>query len=66
MLRKEFGAYVATSFGIFAAQRLLGHSSPAVTDAFYAGLVNLPELQHAQPPAAAQAASGQQQLFLEL
>lgn len=55
MLRKEFGSYVATSFGIFAAQRLLGHSSPAVTEAFYAGLVNLPELQHAQPPPAAQA-----------
>jgi integrase len=56
MLRKEFGSYVATSFGIFAAQRLLGHSSPAVTEALYAGLVNLPELRHAQPPPAAQAA----------
>jgi len=49
LLRKEFGSYVATSFGLFVAQRLLGHSSPAVTDAFYAGLTNLPELRHAQP-----------------
>jgi hypothetical protein len=50
LLRKEFGSYVATSFGLFAAQRLLGHSSPAVTEAFYAGLTNLPELSHARPP----------------
>jgi integrase len=48
LLRKEFGSYVATSFGLFAAQRLLGHSSPVVTDAFYAGLTNLPELHHAK------------------
>jgi integrase len=46
LLRKEFGSYVATSFGLFAAQRLLGHSSPSVTEAFYAGLTNLPELNH--------------------
>lgn len=51
LLRKEFGSYVATSFGLFAAQRLLGHSSPSVTEAFYAGLTNLPELRHAQVPA---------------
>jgi integrase len=50
LLRKEFGSYVATSFGLFAAQRLLGHSSPSVTEAFYAGLTDLPELSHAQPP----------------
>ncbi|HZR18878.1 MAG TPA: hypothetical protein VFE51_16445 [Verrucomicrobiae bacterium] len=50
LLRKEFGSYVATSFGIFVAQRLLGHSSPAVTDAFYAGLIDLPELSHAKVP----------------
>jgi integrase len=57
LLRKEFGSYVATSFGLFAAQRLLGHSSSTVTEAFYAGLTNLPELNHAripvQPPALA-------------
>jgi len=47
-LRKEFGSYVASSFGLFAAQRLLGHSSSVVTEAVYAGLVNLPELKHAQ------------------
>ena len=50
LLRKEFGSYVATSFGLFAAQRLLGHSSSTVTEAFYAGLTNLPELNHAKVP----------------
>lgn len=50
LLRKEFGSYVATSFGLFAAQRLLGHSSSSVTEAFYAGLTNLPELNHARVP----------------
>lgn len=49
-LRKEFGSYVATSFGLFAAQRLLGHSAPSVTEAYYAGLTNLPELSHAKVP----------------
>jgi hypothetical protein len=48
LLRKEFGSYVATAFGLFHAQRMLGHSSPAVTEAFYAGLTSLPELKHAQ------------------
>jgi hypothetical protein len=48
LLRKEFGSYVATAFGLFVSQRLLGHSAPSVTEAFYAGLTNLPELNHAQ------------------
>ena len=48
LLRKEFGSYVATSFGLFAAQRMLGHSSPSVTESFYAGLTQLPELKHAK------------------
>ena len=43
-LRKEFGSYVASSFSLFHAQKFLGHSSPAVTAAYYAGLTNLPEL----------------------
>ena len=43
-LRKEFGSYVATNFGLFQAQRLLGHSSPEVTSKYYAGLTELPEL----------------------
>jgi hypothetical protein len=47
-LRKEFGSYVATAFGLFHAQRMLGHSSPQVTEAFYAGLTQLPELNHAK------------------
>jgi integrase len=43
-LRKEFGSYVATSFSLFHAQKLLGHSSPTVTSDYYAGLTGLPEL----------------------
>lgn len=45
-LRKEFGSYVATAFGLFHAQRFLGHSSPTVTEAFYAALTNIPELEN--------------------
>jgi len=44
MLRKEFGSYVATSFSLFHAQKLLGHSSPSVTSDYYAGLTGLPDL----------------------
>lgn len=47
-LRKEFGSYVATSFGLFHAQRMLGHSSPKVTADYYAGLTQLPELKNAR------------------
>jgi len=46
-LRKEFGSAVATTFGLFAAQRMLGHSSPNVTEAHYAGLTQLPQLEKA-------------------
>ena len=47
-LRKEFGSAVATTFGLFAAQKMLGHSSPLVTEAHYAGLTNLPLLEKAK------------------
>jgi integrase len=47
-LRKEFGSYVATAFGLFAAQKLLGHSSPQVTADFYSGLTQLPQPQIVQ------------------
>lgn len=46
-LRKEFGSAVTTTFGLFAAQKILGHSSPLVTEAHYAGLTNLPLLEQA-------------------
>ncbi len=46
-LRKEFGSAVSTTFGLFAAQRMLGHSSPLVTEAHYAGLTQLPALEQA-------------------
>lgn len=48
LLRKEFGSYVATAFSLFHAQKILGHSSPDVTAAYYAGLTDLPELKHAK------------------
>ena len=44
LLRKQFGSYVASSFGLFHAQKFLGHSSPFVTEQYYAGLTNLPQL----------------------
>ncbi|WP_035600644.1 hypothetical protein [Haloferula sp. BvORR071] len=44
-LRKEFGSYVATRFSLFHAQKLLGHSTPAVTSAYYASLTDLPHLE---------------------
>jgi len=43
-LRKEFGSYIATRYSLFHAQKLLGHSSPAVTSAYYASLTDLPEI----------------------
>ena len=45
-LRKQFGSEVATGFGLFAAQKLLGHSSPTVTSKYYAAQTELPELTH--------------------
>lgn len=47
-LRKEFGSYIATSFGLYHAQRFLGHSSPSVTADFYAGLTELPSIAPSQ------------------
>jgi hypothetical protein len=48
VLRKQFGSYVATAFGLYHAQKFLGHSSPKVTSDYYAGLVDLPEINHLQ------------------
>ena len=45
-LRKQFGSEVATGFGLFAAQKLLGHSSPTVTAKYYAAQTDLPVLTH--------------------
>ncbi|MDB6064061.1 MAG: hypothetical protein JWR26_269 [Pedosphaera sp.] len=46
VLRKQFGSYVATAFGLYHAQKFLGHSSPKVTSDYYAGLVSLPEINN--------------------
>ncbi len=45
-LRKQFGSEVATSFGLFQAQKLLGHASPTITARHYASQVDLPTLSH--------------------
>jgi integrase len=45
-LRKQFGSEIATSFGLFAAQKLLGHASPTITSKHYAAQVDLPNLTH--------------------
>jgi integrase len=52
LLRKQFGSYVATAFGLYHAQKFLGHSSPKVTSDYYAGLVELPEINHVNVPPA--------------
>lgn len=39
-LRKVFGAYVASTQGIFEAQKYLGHHSPDLTQKYYADLIN--------------------------
>lgn len=48
VLRKQFGSYVATTFGLYQAQKFLGHSGPQVTSDYYAGLVELPEINNAK------------------
>lgn len=45
-LRKQFGSELATHHGLFAAQKLLGHSSPTVTAKYYAAQTELPTLTH--------------------
>jgi hypothetical protein len=43
-LRKLYGAEVASEFGIYAAQKLLGHKDPRLTSARYASLTELPDV----------------------
>ena len=45
-LRKQFGSAIATEFGLFHAQKLLGHGSPTITARHYASQVDLPTLSH--------------------
>ena len=45
-LRKQFGSEVATRFGLFAAQKLLGHASPITTSQHYSAQTDLPALTH--------------------
>ena len=43
-LRKAYGAAVATRISAFAAQKYLGHSTMAVTEAHYSALIEKPSL----------------------
>ena len=43
-LRKIFGSLVTQQAGLRAAQELLGHSSYATTEKYYAGQVDLPKV----------------------
>jgi len=43
-LRKLYGAQVATGYGLYVAQRLLGHSDPSVTSDYYADLCEVPRV----------------------
>lgn len=45
-LRKQFGSEIATRFGIFHAQKYLGHSSPYITSKHYTGQIDLPMPTH--------------------
>jgi integrase len=45
-LRRQFGSTVASQFGLFYAQKMLGHASPNTTSAYYAGMTSLPQLTH--------------------
>lgn len=42
-LRKLFGATIASTQGLYAAQKLLGHSNPQLTSDYYADLVQIPD-----------------------
>lgn len=44
-LRKYFGSQVATQAGLYAAQRILGHATPGVTNDSYAALIDQPNLR---------------------
>jgi hypothetical protein len=44
-LRKLYGSEVATAFGLYAAQQLLGHKDANITSDRYAALTNLPDVR---------------------
>jgi integrase len=45
-LRKEFGSYLASHFGLFQAQAALGHSDPKITSDYYASPTELPSIRN--------------------
>lgn len=48
-LRKYLGAQVATQAGLFAAQKMLGHSDPAITSRHYADIIEEPKFNVRRP-----------------
>lgn len=45
-LRKQYGSHVATNFGLFHAQVILGHSDPKITRDYYASPTDLPNVMN--------------------
>ena len=44
-MRKLFGAQIATGYGLYVAQKLLGHTDPKITSDYYAALCSIPDVK---------------------
>jgi len=44
-MRKLYGAQIATGYGLYVAQKLLGHTDPKITSDYYAALCSIPDVK---------------------
>ena len=44
-MRMLYGAQIATGYGLYVAQKLLGHTDPKITSDYYAALCSIPDVQ---------------------
>ena len=44
-MRKLYGAQIATGYGLYVAQKLLGHTDPKITSDYYAALCSIPDVE---------------------
>ena len=44
-MRKLYGAQIATGYGLYVAQKLLGHTDPKITSDYYAALCSIPNVE---------------------
>tara|TARA_S200002703_G_scaffold154249_1_gene156736 strand:- start:5969 stop:6979 length:1011 start_codon:yes stop_codon:yes gene_type:complete len=44
-MRKLYGAQIATGYGLYVAQKLLGHTDPKITSDYYAALCTIPDVK---------------------